>query len=128
IMRGKLAMRAGFLIDGVVSLGRNRDISAPLRLPRGRVVSRGTAVHRFPGLRRQGLTGAAVWYDYETTEADRLTFAWGLAAVEHGAVLANHVEATAPLIDGRRVAGVRARDRQTGREIEIGARVTVNAT
>src|SRR5437773_5649322 len=80
LMRGKLAMRAGFLIDGVLSAGRNRDISQPLRLPRGRVVSRGTAVERFPGLRRQGLTGAAVWYDYETTETDRLTLAWALAA------------------------------------------------
>src|SRR5947207_4671507 len=125
ITRGKLAMRAGFLIDGVVSLGRNRDISAPLRLPRGRVVSRGTAVQRFPGLRRQGLTGAAVWYDYETTEADRLTFAWAIAAAEHGAVIATHVEAMGPLVDGgRRVGGVRAGDRLTGREIEIAARVT----
>src|SRR5204862_2873314 len=127
ITRGKLAMRAGFLIDGVVSLGRNRDISAPLRLPRGRVVSRGTAVQRFPGLRRQGLTGAAVWYDYETTEADRLTLAWALAAAEHGAAIANHIDATAPMTDGRRVTGVRARDRQTGSDFEIAARVTVNA-
>ena len=127
ITRGKLAMRAGFLIDGVVSLGRNRDISAPLRLPRGRVVSRGTAVQRFPGLRRQGLTGAAVWYDYETTEADRLTFAWAIAAAEHGAVIANHVEAMGPLVDGRRVTGVRARDHEGRREIEIAAKVIVNA-
>ena len=42
---------------------------------RGRVVSRGSAIQRFPGLRRQGLTGAAVWHDYVTTEPDRLTFA-----------------------------------------------------
>jgi len=128
ITRGKAAMRAGFLIDRVVSIGRNRGISAPLRLPRGRVVSRGSAVQRFPGLRRQGLTGAAVWYDYETTEADRLTFAWAVAAAEHGAVLANHVEAIAPLMEGRRVTGVRARDNENRSELEITAAVTVNAT
>src|SRR5437764_12961259 len=126
--RGKLAMRAGFLIDRFVSAGRNRRVSPPLRLPRGRVVSRGEAIRRFPGLRRQGLTGAAVWYDYETTEADRLTLAWALAAAEHGATLGNHVEATAPIVDGRRVAGVRARDRESGRHLEIAARITVNAT
>ena len=66
------------------------------RLPAGRVVSRGDAAQRFPGLRRQGLTGAAVWHDYVTTESDRLTFTFALAADEHGAVLANHVEAIAP--------------------------------
>ena len=94
-MRGKLAMRAGFALDRLVAFDRNRGVPAGHRLPGGRVVSRSTAIQRFPGLRRQGLTGAAVWYDYITTEADRLTFAWALAAAEHGAVLANHVEARA---------------------------------
>src|SRR5207247_258110 len=111
----------------LVAFDRNRGVPAALQLPRGRVVSRGKAIQRFPGLRRQGLRGAAVWYDYETTEADRLTFAWALAAAEHGAVLANHVEATSLAIDGRRVAGIRARDRETGGDVEIGARVTVVA-
>jgi glycerol-3-phosphate dehydrogenase len=46
----------------------------------------------------------------------------------HGAVLANYVEAAAPIRDGQRAAGVRAKDHQSGREIEIGAQVTVNAT
>lgn len=126
--RGKLAMRAGFLLDRLVSWGRNRGVPASHRLPGGRVVSRGSAIQRFPGLRRQRLTGAAFWHDYETTEADRLTFAWALAAAEHGATLANYVEAESPIADGKRVVGVRARDRQTGRELEIGARVTINAT
>src|SRR5690349_2803485 len=128
ILRGKLAMRAGFVVDSFLSFGRNRGVSPQLRLPRGRVVSRGTAIQRFPGLRRQRLTGAAVWYDYETTEADRLTVSWALAAAEHGATLANHVEATAPISDRQRVTGVRARDRESGREIDIAARMTVNAT
>src|SRR5437763_3387999 len=126
VVRGKLALRAGFAVDRVISIGRNRGMPPPLRLPRGRVISRNQAIQRFPGLRRQGLTGAAVWYDYQTTEADRLTFAWALAAAEHGAVIANHVEAIGPLVDGRRVTGVRARDHEGRREIEIAATVTVN--
>ena len=84
LTRGKLAMRAGFLLDRIVSAGRNRGVPAAHRLPAGRVVSRGTAIQRFPGLRRQGLTGAAVWYGYETTEADRLTFAWAIAFASSG--------------------------------------------
>jgi glycerol-3-phosphate dehydrogenase len=74
------------------------------------------------------LKGAAVWYDYVTPEADRLTFAWALAAARHQAVLANYVEAAAPLTDGSRVIGVRAVDRTTDRPFEIGAKFTVNAT
>ena len=92
------------------------------------MLSRSQAIQRFPGLRRHGLTGAAVLYDYVTTEPDRLTFSYGLAAVERGAVLANHVEATVPLVDGARVIGVSARDTLGDRTLEIAARLTVNAT
>jgi glycerol-3-phosphate dehydrogenase len=131
IVRGKSVMRAGFLVDRIIAAGRNRGLPASHRLPGGRVVGRATAVQRFPGLKRRGLTGAAVFYDYVTTESDRLTFSYALAAAEHGAALANHVDAIAPLTDSankRRVAGVRARDTVGGRELVIKASVTVNAT
>jgi glycerol-3-phosphate dehydrogenase len=128
LMRGKLAMRAGFALDRLVSIGRNRGVPTSHRLPGGRVVGRGNAVQRFPGLRRQGLTGAAVFYDYVTIEADRYTFSFALAAAEHGGVLANHVEAVAPLVDGRRVVGVSARDTLGTGAIDISARLTINAT
>ncbi len=128
LTKGKLAMRAGFVLDRFVAAGRNRGVAASHRLPAGRVTSRGNAVQRFPGLRRQGLTGAAVMYDYVTTEADRLTFSFALAAAQHGATLANHVEAAAPLVDGKRVVGVSARDTLDGRTFDVMARLTVNAT
>jgi glycerol-3-phosphate dehydrogenase len=128
LMRGKMAMRVGFALDRIIAADRNRGVLASHRLPGGRVVSRSHAAQRFPGLRRQGLTGAAVFYDYVTTEPDRFTFSFALAAAEHGAVLANHVEAVAPLIDGTRVTGVSARDALGTRTIDIAARLTVNAT
>src|SRR5687767_2862998 len=126
--KGKLAMRAGFLLDRLVSVDRNADVPPSHRLPSGRVASRTEAIERFPGLGRRGLTGAAVWYDFTTVEADRLTISWAIAAAEHGASLANHVEAVAPLTSGGRFVGVRASDQLTGRELEVNAKVTVNAT
>jgi glycerol-3-phosphate dehydrogenase len=130
LMRGKIAMRAGFLIDRVVATGRNRGVPASHRLPGGRVVRRGSAIQRFPGLKRRGLTGAAIFHDYVMTEPDRFTFSYALAAAQHEAVLANHLEAIAPLTDkgGKRVVGVTARDALDGRTMEIGARLVVNAT
>src|SRR5262249_28955363 len=116
LMRGKIAMRCGFALDRIVTVGRNSGVIASHRLPGGRVYGRTTSVQRFPRLRRQGLTGSAVWYDYVTLEPDRLTFSWALAATAHGAVLANHVEAIEPVKEGGRVAGIRARDTIDGRE------------
>ena len=126
--RGKLAMRLGFCLDRLVSVGRNRGVPASHRLPGGRVYSRGSAIQHFPGLKRQALTGAAVWYDYLTVEPDRLTFSWAKAAAGHGAVLVNHMEAVELLKEGGRVAGARARDTIGARTIDVSARVTVNAT
>src|SRR3954452_21181425 len=121
LMRGKMAMLAGFLLDSVVAADRNRGVLSSHRLPGGRVVSRSHAAQRFPGLKRQGLTGAAVFYDYVTIEPDRLTFSYALGAIEHGATVANYVEAAAPLVDGGRVVGVRARDALGTRTIDIAA-------
>src|SRR5579871_467859 len=128
LLRGKLAMRAGFLLDRLVAFNRNGGVPSTHRLPAGRVVSRGRAIQDYPGLKRHGLTGAAVFWDYVTLEPDRLTFAFAQGAAEHGAVLANHVEAIEPRTSGRRVVGVVARDRMTDGTIEIAAMLTVNAT
>src|SRR3989454_12069080 len=62
LTRGKLVMRAGFFVDRLVAADRNIGVPSSHRLPAGRVVGRTTAVQRFPGLRRQGLTGAAGFY------------------------------------------------------------------
>ncbi len=128
LLKGRLAMRAGFVLDRLLACDRNRHVPAALHLPGGRVASRSEAIERFPGLRRQGLTGAAIWYDYVTLEADRLTFSWAIAASERGARLANYVEAIAPIVRDRRVHGVRAKDSRTGSEFEINARITIDAS
>lgn len=128
LTKGAWAMRAGFLLDRIVGADRNRNVPAALYLPPGQVLSDSEAVARFPELNREGRAGAAVWYDYTAPESDRLTFAWALGAHEQGATLANYVEALELVADGQRVGGVRAVDHRGGGEIQISARVTVNAT
>jgi len=127
LMRSRLALRAAFRIDLLVGHDRNTGVEPELRLPRPRLVSRGAAERLFPGIRREGLTGGATWYDYQIVETDRLTLGLALAGAAHGAVLANHAEAVAFVREGRSVAGARVRDRLTGQEIEVRARLTINA-
>ncbi len=127
LTRGMLAMQAGFALDRLVAFDRNQGVPPALKVPAGTVLSRAETVRRFPNLDTPGLTGAAMWHDYVSTESDRLTLSFGLAAAAHGAVLVNYMAATAPLRDDARVAGVRASDGPSGTVVEIGARVTVNA-
>lgn len=127
LAQGRTAVRAGFAADRWLGWHRNAGVERELHLPPPRLLSRGLTLKLFPGIREEGLTGGAQWYDYQMVENDRLTFAFAAAADRAGAVLVNEVEATGVLRDGGRVAGVEARDAETGARIDIRAALTVNA-
>lgn len=128
VTKGKTAMRCGFALDRLVAYDRNAGVPTTHAMPGGRVLGRTEAQATYPDLRPLDITGAAVWYDYVTVEADRLTLAWALAAAEHGAMLANYTEATSLLVEGRRVSGATVVDQFGGAEYRITARTVVNAT
>ncbi len=101
--------------------------AASIPIPAGRVLSRRAAIDRFPRL-HGGLTGAAIWHDYVTPESDRLTFTWAAAAAEHGAAV-GELRRGARAAPRRPASCRRSRgESPDGREVEISARVTVNAT
>jgi len=127
LWRSAAAMRTAFALDALVAFDRNRHVPADLRLPAGRLLSTRELLARLPDARALEATGAALWYDYRTEDADRLTLAFGLAAARHGATLANYVDAIEPLRAGNTVGGMRVRDALTGSAIDVRARVTVNA-
>ncbi len=125
--RSRLAMRAAFLADALVGRDRNEDVIPRLRIPMGRTMPRAECLRLFPGARQAGLTGGALWYDYQMRNTDRLTLAFGLAASREGACLANYVTAVSSLTSANRVAGMRVRDGIGGGEFDVRARVTLNA-
>src|SRR4030095_10657453 len=75
----------------------------------------------------RGVASAAVWYDYQTVDGDRLTLSFAKGAAAHGAALANYVEAIGALKTGQRAAGVEARDTLSGQAFNIRGRIVVNA-
>jgi glycerol-3-phosphate dehydrogenase len=125
--RSRLVMRAGFKFYDFIGRKRNAGVLPELHLPRTRLES-ATATRRFfPGIEAKGLSGGAVWYDYQTVHPDRLTWTVALAAERAGAVLANYVEAMTPLREGQRFDGVSARDALTGESFDIRAKAVVLA-
>ncbi|MEV6306759.1 glycerol-3-phosphate dehydrogenase/oxidase [Actinoplanes sp. NPDC051861] len=96
-------------------------------LPRHRHLSRTQAIKAFPSLRPDSLVGAIRYYDAQVDDA-RHTMFLVRTAMAHGAHVAARTEVTGFLREGRRVIGVRARDAETGAEMEIRARTVINAT
>jgi glycerol-3-phosphate dehydrogenase len=97
ILKNRMALRAAFRLDRLLGRARNEDLEPELHLPPPRLVSRAATLKLFPGVRQAGLTGGAMWYDYQIVEGDRLNIAFAEAADAHGAVLANYAVATAVL-------------------------------
>jgi glycerol-3-phosphate dehydrogenase len=124
--RNPMAMRAALAMDAFIARDRNAGVDATRHLPAGRVVAGVECRELFEGAIRT-VASAAVWHDYQTLNGDRITLAFAHAAVAHGAVLANYVEATGPLKTGSELAGVNARDALTGDTFDIRARILVNA-
>src|SRR5687767_10025318 len=127
LTRGRLALRAGFAIDRQLGRRRNEGLEPELHLPRPRLLSRTATQKLFPGVRPQRLTGGAQWYDYQMVENDRLTYAFAAAADASGADLANYVAARAPLRSGSTVTGMRVHDALGGGELDVQAKVVINA-
>jgi glycerol-3-phosphate dehydrogenase len=125
---GRWLLRAGMLAYDACTADCNRGLPDPARrITRTRSLSRAQTLACFPTLEPRGLTGAAVFEDGQMYNPPRLVLAFIAAAVELGAVAANHVQAERLLIDRGRVMGVQAQDRLSGERFDIRARVTINA-
>ncbi|MCX6552494.1 MAG: FAD-dependent oxidoreductase [Acidobacteria bacterium] len=127
LTRSTWALRAGFALDAAIGFDRNAGVRHSLRLAAGTVISKAAYAEVFGPNASPSATGAARWNDYQMAESDRLTLAFAQAAGAYGAVLANYLAASGPLLEGRRVRGITARDGVTGAAFEIEAGITVNA-
>ena len=129
--KSRLALRAAFRIDRWLGRHRNDGLEPELHLPIPRLISRAATLKLFPGVRQDGLTGGANWYDYQIVHTNRLAIAFAAGADARGARLVNYAEALSALRDaskdGGAVSGMRVRDVLTGKEIAVRARLTINA-
>ena len=93
-------------------LGRHRNdgVEPELHLPPPRLTSRAATLKLFPGIRPDGLTGGANWYDYQMVHANRLSIAFAEGADARGARLVNYAAGDRPLQRQRTIAGMRVRD------------------
>lgn len=91
-----------------------------------RVLSRTETLARIPGLRREGLVGGISYHDGQFDDAE-LALALVSAIRDAGGVPLNYVNCVGWMKAKGRVRGARLREEVTGREIEVEARVVINA-
>src|SRR5450755_1253588 len=126
--QGKAFLAAGMLAYDLLTIGKNSGISDPKRHIAGtRLVSKNQILDLFPELEQRSLSGGAVFEDGQMYNTARLVLAFVKSAANRGAIAANYTEALRFLWDGKRVCGVRARDRVDGNDFDIRAKLVLNA-
>jgi glycerol-3-phosphate dehydrogenase len=126
--RSKWLLGAGMHLYDALSADCNSYVQDPSRrIEKTSYLDRGQTLRLFPFLSCAKLTGAAVFEDGQMYSPPRLVLAFVSAAHELGAKVANYVEAVRFLMRDSRVTGVMARDRLSGEDFEIRARVVINA-
>src|SRR5258707_14308329 len=96
--RGYWTIRAGMFAYDVLSFDKV--------LPRHRMLSVAETLRRAPGLRSEGLLGAALYYDAQVEYAERLVLENVLSAVEHGAALMTYAPVDKLVVVDGKVRGV----------------------
>ena len=109
------------LYDGMAQLSRSG-----MGLPRHRHLFRRHLARIAPDLRSDDLHGAIRYYDCQVDDA-RLVMTIARTAAAYGASVASRVKVTGFLREDGRVVGVRARDLEEDRDLEVHAKVVVNA-
>ncbi|MGE0812054.1 MAG: FAD-dependent oxidoreductase [Vicinamibacterales bacterium] len=126
--RNALALRVALAITDAVGWDRHDGIAdQALRLPPGRVVSRTECLRLNPLVDAAGVTGGAVWYDYQMRHAERLLVSAVRSAAGLGAVVANYVDAQGVAMADGRVAALQVRDALTSDVWDIRTRAVLNA-
>jgi glycerol-3-phosphate dehydrogenase len=127
-VHGKEVFAVALLLNDLVSFDRNRGLETSRHLGRGRVLTKNACLHLAPGLRPEGLTGGAFFYDAQVHNSERLLLACLRSAAQAGAVMANYTKVVGFLTQKNRVLGVQVQDVLGREQFDIRARMTVNTT
>ena len=102
-------------------------LAGKLGLEPSRYLNREDVIELLPNIEQEGLNGGILYHDGQFDDS-RLAINLAQTAVEKGAVLVNYMRCCGLLKDGPHVSGVRLRDEESGDEMQVQAKIVINAT
>jgi len=127
ITNTSLVINIGMILYDILSYDKGRTWDRSKKIPLHQSLSREKVIEIEPSVKQDGLTGASVYYDCISIFPERLTLAFIKSAVEHGAAVANYAEVEEFLFtDGKRINGIKVRDKLSGKLVDIKGELTIN--
>jgi glycerol-3-phosphate dehydrogenase len=123
----KMVIKAGMIMYDVFSWDKGRTWDKSKIIPLHRSISPDEVTLLEPNVKRQGLTGASIYYDCISIFPERLTLAFIRSAVKHGADAANYARVTDFLRNKEGgIVGIAVEDLMSGARKNIKAALTIN--
>lgn len=117
--RGLLLIRLGLIAYDLLSIGKS--------IPRHRMLSRKEFLEQEPGVLNEGLVGGGSYFDAQITYAERLVLENAIGAREAGADIRTYSPVIGITVRKGEVCSVQFMDRASKSEVEVRARMVVNA-
>ncbi|MGB7085953.1 MAG: glycerol-3-phosphate dehydrogenase/oxidase [Phormidesmis sp.] len=127
-IKGRETMAIYIKTYDMFSLDRQWFKDPARKIPDSFMISKEEVLKIAPDIERKNLTGGAVWYEGQMHNTERLLLSYVRGAADKGASIANKVEVTDFLKDGKRITGVQAKDLISGETFAINAKAVVNAS
>ncbi len=123
----KWIIRIGLTLYDILAFDKKWTWDRNKRIPNHSSYTKKKVMAMERNVKKQGLTGASVYYDCQSIFPERLTLAFIKSAVSYGAQAANYAKVEDFLYaDGNRITGVMVKDLLTGKTVNVKARLTVN--
>jgi glycerol-3-phosphate dehydrogenase len=110
-----------------IGLGIYDLLSGKLSLGRSKILSPSETVKQLPTVEQSRLRGGVSYFDGQFDDA-RLAATLAYTVSDLGGIVANYMEVTGLTKKNDKIAGAILRDRESGTEFEVSAKVVVNAT
>lgn len=118
--RGKWLIKAGMVLYDLLSPDK--------LLPSHKMLSKTGFAHYEPGVKTDGLLGAAVFYDAQVKYPERICVENALMARGYGAMMLNHAEVTNINLQSSEITDINFLDRLTGEKFAASGKLVVNVT
>ncbi|HPS93948.1 MAG TPA: glycerol-3-phosphate dehydrogenase/oxidase, partial [Deltaproteobacteria bacterium] len=127
LKNNKWLVKSGMISYDLLAFDKARTWDASKKIPNHRTLTTREALSLQPNLKREGLTGASVFYDCVSIFPERLTLAFIKSAQRWGARVSNYARVEEFLLSGRhRVTGVKVKDLVSGKEHEVQGSIVIN--
>jgi glycerol-3-phosphate dehydrogenase len=127
-INGPVIMRIALLVNDIISVDRNMQISRQQHIPGGKVLSRKNLINRLPVFSENKLNGAALWYEAVMNDARHLASKLLDSAIENGAVIMNRTEASELLHQQGKVTGLRCIRQIEDKPVSIKGHIVIDTS